>query len=57
VWFLQTGLKPDGDDAQNLMKEVIDHGYQHLPRADLEAIALYLESAPPIHNRLVEREP
>jgi len=56
VWFLQTGLKPDGDDAQNLMKEVIDHGYQHLPRADLEAIALYLESVPPIRNLLVERE-
>jgi len=56
VWFLQTGLKPDGDDAQNLMKEVIEHGYQHLPRTDLEAIAVYLEGVPPIRNQLVEPE-
>jgi len=56
VWFLQTGLKPDGDDAQNLMKEVIDHGYQHLPPSDLDGIAVYLESVPPIRSRLVERE-
>ncbi len=56
VWFLQTGLKPDGDDAQNLMKEVIDHGYQHLPPADLEAIAIHLESVPPIRNRLIAPE-
>jgi mono/diheme cytochrome c family protein len=53
VWYLQMGLDPDGDDAQGLMREVIDHGYQHVPRADLEAIATYLRSVPAIENRLV----
>ena len=27
VWFLQMGLKPDGDDTQGLMSELIDTGY------------------------------
>jgi mono/diheme cytochrome c family protein len=55
VWYLQTGLKPDGDDTQGLMKEVIEHGYQHVPRADLEAIAVYLESVAPVENELLRR--
>jgi len=55
VWYLQTGLKPDGDDTQGLMQEVIEHGYQHLPRADLEAIADYLESVPAVENELLRR--
>jgi mono/diheme cytochrome c family protein len=54
VWYLQMALEPDGDDAQGLMREVIDHGYQHVPRADLEAIATYLATVPPIENRLLE---
>jgi mono/diheme cytochrome c family protein len=57
VWYLQTGLRPDGDDAQGLMRELVEHGYQHVPRADLEAIALYLESLPPIENEEVSRAP
>lgn len=57
VWFLQTGIEPGGDSAEGLMKEVIDHGYQHVPRADLAAIAGYLASLPPIRNdALAERE-
>lgn len=55
VWYLQTGLKPDGDDTQGLMKELIEHGYQHVPRADLEAIAIYLESVPPIDHELLRQ--
>jgi mono/diheme cytochrome c family protein len=52
TWFLQTGFMPDGDDAQGLMREVIDHGYQHLDGADLQAIAVYLKSLPPIVNEI-----
>jgi hypothetical protein len=44
------GLKPDGDDTQGLMSEVIEHGYTNLPKSDLEAIATYLKSIPGIEN-------
>jgi mono/diheme cytochrome c family protein len=52
VWFLQTGFKPDGDDAQGLMGELIDSGYKHLTEADLRAIAVYLQSLKPISNKV-----
>jgi mono/diheme cytochrome c family protein len=52
TWFLQMGLKPDGDDTQGLMSEVIEHGYRHLRPDDLRAIATYLESVPAIRNRV-----
>ncbi|MEE3327649.1 MAG: cytochrome c [Myxococcota bacterium] len=52
VWFLETGFKPDGDDTQGLMSEVIEHGYAHLPEEDLDAIATYLESVPAIDHRV-----
>lgn len=52
VWYLETGLKPDGDDTQGLMAEVIRHGYANLPREDREAIAHYLKSVPAIENRV-----
>jgi mono/diheme cytochrome c family protein len=56
VWFLQTAILPDGDDAGGLMQEVIEEGYTHVPAADLEAIAEYLGSLPPVENReLAER--
>lgn len=54
VWYLQTGLKPDGDDTQGLMSEVIEHGYKHLPESDLRAIAMYLRTRPAIHNKVVK---
>jgi mono/diheme cytochrome c family protein len=50
VWYLEMGLKPDGDDTQGLMSEVIEHGYSNLPAEDLEAIAIYLKSIPAIEN-------
>lgn len=56
VWFLQTGLKPDGDDAQGLMSVVIENGYKHLPEADLRAIAVYLRSLPPMRNKVVKKD-
>ncbi|MBS1256073.1 MAG: Fructose dehydrogenase cytochrome subunit [Deltaproteobacteria bacterium] len=51
-YFLETGIKPDGDDTQGLMLEVIEHGYQHLRQEDLDSIAEYLLSLPPIINDL-----
>ena len=56
VWFLQTGLKPDGDDTQGLMSVVIENGYKHLPEADLRAIAVYLRSLSPIRNKVVKKD-
>lgn len=52
VWFLQTGFKPDGDDAQGLMGEIIEHGYRHLEEPDLKAIAVYLKALEPIENEV-----
>lgn len=52
VYYLQTGFKPDGDDTQGLMAELIDNGYQYMSRADLEALAAYLRSLPPMVNQV-----
>ena len=50
--FLESGLKPDGDDAQGLMGEVIEYGFQYLTEADRRTLAVYLASLPPIDNEL-----
>ena len=55
-YFLRTGMKPDGDDSQGLMGEVIDLGYQYLLEEDLDALAEYLVSLPPISNKLREEK-
>lgn len=52
VWFLQTGLKPNGDDVQGSMSELIEQGYAKVSEADLRAIAVYLRSLTPIHNKV-----
>jgi len=52
TWFLETALKPNGDDAQSLMGEVIEHGYRHMTPADRKAIAVYYRSLPPIRNKV-----
>jgi len=55
VDYLQTGIRPDGDNAQGLMAEVIDGtsvGYKDLSLADRRAIAAYLRMIPPIVNRI-----
>jgi mono/diheme cytochrome c family protein len=59
VWLLQTGLAPDGDSVQGLMAEAIEHGYKELAAADLESIAAYLGSVPPIRHDVKkhDREP
>jgi mono/diheme cytochrome c family protein len=50
--FLITGTKPDLDNAQGLMEEVIEAGYKSMRREDALAIADYLKSIPPIKNKV-----
>jgi len=52
VYYLQTGLRPDGDSAQGLMAELIENGYTKLTEADLKAIATYLRGLKPIRNKV-----
>jgi mono/diheme cytochrome c family protein len=56
VYYLQTGIDPKGDTAQGLMKEVIEHGYEAVPEADLEAVAEYVQSLAPVRNRLTRKK-
>lgn len=53
--LLLTGVKPDLDNVQGLMAEVIEGaplGYKNLTRQDAAAIAEYLKSVPPIRNKI-----
>ncbi len=50
VFFLELGTKPDYEEAEGLMAEVIEDGLGHLGDDDLEAIAHYIMSLPPIAN-------
>jgi mono/diheme cytochrome c family protein len=53
--LLRTGIKPDGDNVQGLMAEVIEgsaHGYKDLTKEDALAIADYITSIPPIKNKV-----
>ena len=52
TWFMQTSFKPDGDDAQGLMGELVTQGYSFLTDADLSAIAVYLKALEPIENKV-----
>jgi mono/diheme cytochrome c family protein len=53
--LLITGTKPDFDNVQGLMYEVIQgtpHGYKDMEREDALAIADYLKSISPIKNKI-----
>jgi mono/diheme cytochrome c family protein len=53
--LLLTGTKPDFDNVQGLMYEVIQgtpHGYKDMTKEDALAIADYLRSIPPIVNKI-----
>ena len=50
VMFLETGLLPNGDVAGSAMGEVIANGTSKMTDQDREAVAVYLESLPPIAN-------
>lgn len=55
VEYLQTGLTPDGDTAGSVMAELIDTGFSHLRKTDLETIAEYIKSLPPIEHSLQKK--
>jgi len=53
--LLISGTKPDLDNVQGLMSEVIQgtpHGFKDMKREDALAIADYLKSIPPIKNKV-----
>jgi mono/diheme cytochrome c family protein len=53
--LLISGTKPDLDNAQGLMAEVIQgtpYGYKDMKKEDALAIADYLKSIPPIKNKI-----
>ena len=53
--LLIAGIKPDFDNVQGLMHEVIQgtsYGYKDMKREDALAIADYLKSIPPIKNKI-----
>ena len=46
TWLLQTGFRPNGNDVQGVMLELIEKGYTRLAPTDLDAIGAYLFSLP-----------
>jgi len=50
--LLLSGTKPDLDNVQGLMAEVIEHGYKSVTKEDALAIADYLKSLPAIKNKI-----
>jgi mono/diheme cytochrome c family protein len=61
VTLLQYGMKPDFDNVQGAMAEVIDGhagapGLGMAPEEDLKAIADYLKTVPPIHHVVAEEK-
>ena len=51
VMLLKTGLRPNFDNVQGAMAEVIDDGLKHLSDDDLRAIAVHLRALEPIENK------
>ena len=51
---LLTGILPDGDVLGGLMAEAIEDSTSHLERSDLDAIAEYLLSIPPLPDAAAE---
>jgi mono/diheme cytochrome c family protein len=57
VRLLQTTMKPNMDNVQGLMAEVVDGvggapGYARAPEAELRSIAKYLKTVPPIRHEV-----
>jgi len=53
--LLLKGIKPDLDNVQGLMEEVVrgaPHGFKDMRKEDALAIADYLQSIPPIKNKI-----
>ena len=50
TYYLSEGMLPDGDFAGSLMARVIDDGLKYLTEEDLNAIAEFIMSLPPIEH-------
>ncbi|HEY2990647.1 MAG TPA: cytochrome c [Candidatus Binatia bacterium] len=50
--LLISGTKPDLDNVQGLMAEVVEAGYKNMRKEDALAIADYLKSVPPVKNKV-----
>jgi mono/diheme cytochrome c family protein len=50
--LLLTGTKPDLDNVQGLMSEVVEAGYKNMKREDALAIADYLKTVRPVKNKI-----
>src|ERR1700741_2924639 len=48
--FLRSGRLPAKAQAAGSMGEAVEHSFQHLSAADIDAIATYIKSVPAIHN-------
>jgi mono/diheme cytochrome c family protein len=48
--FLRTGRLPGKAQAAGSMAEAVEHSFQHLSAADLDAIATYVKSTPPVQD-------
>jgi mono/diheme cytochrome c family protein len=57
VYYLETGMTPDGDFAGDAMAEIIDHGLRHLTLQDRAAVAAYLLTLPAIDHAVREAKP
>jgi mono/diheme cytochrome c family protein len=59
VQLLRTGMKPNMDNVQGLMAEMIDGvgggpGYAKAPESELRSIAKYLKTVPPVRHEVEE---
>jgi mono/diheme cytochrome c family protein len=48
--YLRTGHLSGKAQAAGSMGEAVEHSFQHLVAADLDAIATYVKSVPPVHD-------
>jgi mono/diheme cytochrome c family protein len=55
ITFLKTGSRPDGTFTGSTMAEVLGTGSMRFTRDDLESLAIYLHSLPPVYNDLDSR--
>lgn len=53
--FLETGMKPDFDDVQGSMEDVIEHSTSKLTAEDRKAMAIYLKSLKAIHQKIEKK--
>ena len=50
VAYLRTGRLPGKAQAAGSMGEAVEHSFQHLSTADLEAVATYVKTVPAVHD-------